>query len=398
MGVMPAEPVRDTISPLSRAAAIGFNLVAAMPAFQRPPLSTEMAAGRAIRWILHSQDRAQALFAEGGYSRRYSFLKGWDRAYPETTGYLIPTLLNAAERFPDKGPAIRESVAAAGEWLLAVQCPDGSFNDIDERRRQVFDTGQIIFGLIAMHAATKEARYLDAALKAARWIVQVQDGDGAWYRFACHFRPHTYYSRVAWALARVHTVTGDEGCRSAACRNLDWVLAQQHTDGSFSNSGFVPGETVLHTIAYTLQGLVECGVLLKLGRCIEAADRTAEAAIRIWRQKRLRSYYGPNWKPLSASRCLTGLAQLSIVLKRLHQVLGREGYLAVAHDLDSTVRFGQIRMPAAIDIDGAIPGSVPLWGKYCPMSLPNWAAKFFIDSHLLSSELQSGRCLMIHAG
>ena len=139
-------------------------------------------------------------------------------------------------------------------------------------------------------------------------------------------------------------------------------------------------------------------MLLKLGRCIEAADRTAEAAIRIWRQKRLRSYYGPNWKPLSASRCLTGLAQLSIVLKRLHQVLGREGYLAVALDLDSTVRLGQIRMPAAIDLDGAIPGSVPLWGKYCPMSLPNWAAKFFVDSYLLSSEIQSGRCLTIHAG
>jgi hypothetical protein len=95
---------------------------------------------------------------------------------------------------------------------------------------------------------------------------------------------------------------------------------------------------------------------------------------------------------------LTGLAQISIVLKRLHQVLGRESYLTVALDLDSTVRSRQIRMPATTDLDGAIPGSDPLWGKYCPMSLPNWAAKFFIDSHLLSRQIQAGRCLVLHAG
>ena len=385
-------------SHLTSIASRVINLLAAMPPFHRPPASDERAASRAIQWILHAQHHAQTRFSEGGYSRRYSFLKGWDRAYPETTGYIIPTLLNAAECFPDRRSGILGSVRTAGEWLLAVQNLDGSFSDIDERRRQVFDTGQIIFGLKALYAVTRDVRYLEAAIKAAAWIVQVQNGDGSWSRFACHFRPHTYYSRVAWALALVHTATGSESCRTAACRNLDWVLTQQHVDGSFANSGFVAGETVLHTIAYTLQGLLESSVLLKQPEGIDAADRAAEAILRLWRRKRLRSYYGPNWKPISTTRCLTGLAQISIVLKRLHQVLGREDYLAVASDLDFTVRSRQIRMPATTDLDGAIPGSDPLWGKYCPMSLPNWAAKFFIDSHLLSSEIQAGRGLVLYAG
>jgi hypothetical protein len=363
---------------------------------QTHPLTAETAAENALGWILFSQDRATRLFAEGGYSRRYSLLKGWDHAYPETTGYMIPTLLNAAEIFPGRKDELFESAHVAGEWLLSIQNHDGSFNDIDERRRQIFDTGQIIFGFNALHKATGESRYLEAVARAASWIVGVQEKDGSWSKFACHFFPHTYYSRVAWSLAIAHGLTGGEQCRKAAIMNLDWVLHQQRENGWFEHSGFVHAESLLHTIAYTLQGLVESSVSLKQEIYLEAACKTANVLVNLGKKKRLRSYYAPDWSCLDNSLCLTGLAQMSLVFKRIYQLIGGEEYLDMSLNLDATTRSKQINSPGKKDIHGAIPGSHPLWGKYCPMSFPNWAPKFSIDALLRTKEIQMKRKLALY--
>src|SRR3990170_2467270 len=47
----------------------------------------------AIDWI----QRAYAAAGDGGISKGYDLLRGrWAPSYPETTGYTIPSLLNAA--------------------------------------------------------------------------------------------------------------------------------------------------------------------------------------------------------------------------------------------------------------------------------------------------------------
>jgi hypothetical protein len=365
---------------------------------QTPPLTAETAVENALGWILFSQDRATRFFAEGGYSRRYSLLKGWDHAYPETTGYIIPTLLNAAEIFPGRKDELVESARMAGEWLLSIQNQDGSFNDIDEGRRQIFDTGQIIFGFNALHKATGESRYQEAISRAASWIVEVQEKDGSWSKFACHFYPHTYYSRVAWSLGIAHGLTGEEHYRKAAKKNLDWVLNQQRENGWFEDSGFVHAESLLHTIAYTLQGLIESSVSLKQGVYLEAACKTANVLLDLGKKNRLKSYYAPNWNCLEHSVCLTGLAQVSLVFKRIYQLIGGEEYFDMALNLDSATRSKQISAGGKTDIHGAIPGSHPLWGKYCPMSFPNWAPKFLIDTFLRTKEIQTNRNFALHEG
>jgi hypothetical protein len=132
--------------------------------------------------------------------------------------------------------------------------------------------------------------------------------------------------------------------------------------------------------------------------CVAAADRTAAVIVRLWRQGALRGYYRAGWSPAGRSLCLTGLAQLAVVLMRLHQVLGRDDYPATAAELISATAARQVRVPSAVDLDGAIPGSSPIWGRYCPLSFPNWAAKFFVDSHLLACEIRSGRGAAVRPG
>jgi hypothetical protein len=39
------------------------------------------------------------------------------------------------------------------------------------------------------------------------------------------------------------------------------------------------------------------------------------------------------------------------------------------------------------DVRGGIKGSNPVWGRYAPMSFPNWAAKFFVDAMWLRKEI-----------
>lgn len=60
-------------------------------------------------------------------------------AYPEVTGYLIPTFI----RYGEDKLAIR-----CADWLLTVQQPDGSFHGIDGVSR-AFDTAAIVEGLKA---------------------------------------------------------------------------------------------------------------------------------------------------------------------------------------------------------------------------------------------------------
>ena len=60
-------------------------------------------------------------------------------AYPEVTGYWIPTLYAWNER---------ELARACTRWLLSVQLPDGAFPAPDGIP-YTFDTGQVMRGLVA---------------------------------------------------------------------------------------------------------------------------------------------------------------------------------------------------------------------------------------------------------
>src|SRR5262245_51332519 len=88
------------------------------------------APARALAWL-----RAHELDTGGirGHSRHA-------RAYPEVTGYLVPTLLEYGER---------DLATRLVHWLLSVQAPEGFFTDPDAGMPYVFDTGQGLRGLLA---------------------------------------------------------------------------------------------------------------------------------------------------------------------------------------------------------------------------------------------------------
>ena len=105
------------------------------------------------RWLIHSINRG----VNRG-SGTYYHHSGWTSAYPETTGYIIDTLLRYSTE--SNFPWVREARSAAqeaGQWLLSIQHEDGGWPGgyvHQQRPSVVFNTGQILRGLLPLYRTT----------------------------------------------------------------------------------------------------------------------------------------------------------------------------------------------------------------------------------------------------
>jgi hypothetical protein len=333
-----------------------------------------------IDWLCLTHD----VTGRRGSSLGYDLLRGWRPAFPETTGYVIGTLLDHAARSGDESLVAR--AREMGEWEIEVQNTDGGVMQGALRtppgRSIAFNTGMVVFGWLDLHGRLGDERFLEAARRAGHWLVEAQSPDGTWQgEHEHHGIPHVYDARVAWALIRLAHVTGGERFLETAVRHLDWVLSVQQPNGWFEWCAFRPGDLPnSHGLAYTMRGLLESGALLGDGRYTEAAQRTAHALSGVHRKLgRLPATYDRDWTPRARYVCVTGLVQNGGVWLRLHQETG-----------DATLRSSgleAVEQAAGLQarsrwraIDGAVPGSFPLYGRYAPLQYPNWAAKFLADS------------------
>ena len=41
----------------------------------------------------------------------------------------------------------------------------------------------------------------------------------------------------------------------------------------------------------------------------------------------------------------------------------------------------------SVDLDGALAGSFPIWGRYAPLQYPNWATKFLADAIMIREDV-----------
>ena len=344
----------------------------------------------AAQWLL----RAQGATAEDGMSGGYSFEDGWIPAYPETTGYVIPTLL-AYSAYADK-PLYRERALAMATWELSVQLESGGFpgHFVDQSHPPVvFNTGQVIFGLLAAHEATRDSAYLDAARRAGLWLSSIQDSDGAWRRSDYLGLVHSYNTRTAWALVELGLATSDHRLLDAARRNLDWACAQQQGNGWFEHSGFRPeAPAFLHTIAYTSQGLLEAGLRLDEPRYLAAAERSCRIVMgHVRADGWIPGAFDREWRPVGRYSCLTGNAQIAAQWLRLYASGEEQSFLEAALRANRFLKSLQDCRTGNSNVRGAIKGSHPIWGGYLFGTYPNWAVKFFMDALLLEEAVVEGK-------
>jgi len=336
----------------------------------------------AMTWVSRAHDAT----GRCGVAAGYDLCRKWQEPYPETSGYLIPTMLRAARVLDtDEWRGRAEEI---GDWLIGLQHSDGAFpgGTGTEGAPVVFDVGQIMLGLIALARHRDSASTLDAAVRAGRWLARQQRPDGAWLS---HFGfPNTYAARVTWALAELWRATGDKEHLAPVERSLEWMLARARPDGWIDAMAF-DGDRIpwTHTIGYAVQGLLRCGSLLG-GDLGDRATAAATACARRLAEMRtplhplLPGEIAEGFSPRSSYACLTGDAQLVTVWLDLAARHDDTALRARAVETFRRLAGLQVRQPLEPDAVGALPGSFPLTGGFEPNAFPNWATKFLADAAL----------------
>ena len=342
-----------------------------------------------IAWLCHAQD----VTLDAGVSQTYLVRSGhWANSYPETTGYIIPTLYSYA--LLTGRDDIRKRARRMADWECEIQTDcggvlAGALGDSDQPT--IFNTGQVLFGWVRAFEEEQSECYREAAVKAANWLCDVQDEDGCWRRFGSPMTNkvvNTYNTRTAWGLLRVYQITGERRFLDAAVKNVEWALLQRH------NNGWLPQNCLqddtqpfVHTIAYAMRGIMEIGVYAERDDCIEQAVKMGDALLAALPQNGfLPGRFDGDWRPTVKWSCLTGDAQIAINWSRLYQLTGedkyREAVRRILHFLKSTQK-----LTGDVAECGGIKGSHPINGGYHPWQYPNWAAKFFADALMLEQTI-----------
>jgi uncharacterized protein YyaL (SSP411 family) len=347
-----------------------------------------------MAWLARAQEHGGA----AGVSAGYSLLDGWLPPYPETTGYIIPTFYDYAELSGDD--EFRCRARRMADWEIEVQLPSGAvraglYRSETTGNPAIFNTGQVMLGWHRTFMETSDIRYLAAATRAANWLVSVQQPTGEWSMNSSEVETtsHTYDVRTAWSLLQLSRLTNNPRYAESAKRNIDWTLAQQHSDGWFENNAFFTSpkkwnRPLTHTIAYVMEGLLETFQILGDARLLEAVHKTADRLLQIFENRGwVPGEFDCSWQSSAAYRCLTGDAQLAAVWLRLFAHTGNIRYIHAAKKLNADVLSTQDVHCANPGIRGGVKGSQPILGRYTPLIYINWGAKFLADSLMLQEKL-----------
>lgn len=345
-----------------------------------------------IDWLCRAQDHSAS--ADGGVARDYSLIRGWATSYPETTGYIIPTLLAYAGRSARTdliGRARRMS-----DWLVSIQLPEGGFQGgrIDSRPivPVTFNTGQILLGLAAAHR--QFGGYAEPLVRAADWLVRTQDADGCWRRYPSPFAlsgEKVYETHVAWGLLEADRLVPGRGYAEAALANVRWALQSQTANGWLNNC-CLDGTTepLTHTLGYALRGILEAYRYSRDPLLLAAARRTADGALTALRPDgRLPGRLLPDWTASVKWDCLTGSAQFAHCWLMLFEESGESGYAEAGRRANAFVR-RTVSIDGPPEVRGAVKGSFPVYGAYGRYQYLNWAAKFLADSLMLEIDTRQG--------
>lgn len=112
---------------------------------------------RARKWIYNNSIKGEGIINNTGLPE----------SYPEVTGYYIPTLINWGER---------ELARTYATWLCSIQHEDGAWYDTEGKAPYVFDSAQILKGLLA---AKQLGMHIDDNIKAGcEWIISNINEEG----------------------------------------------------------------------------------------------------------------------------------------------------------------------------------------------------------------------------
>ncbi len=307
---------------------------------------------KAIRWIHNN-----TILGEGIINN--SKLK---KSYPEVTGYFIPTLLNWG---------YREEAISYAKWLCKIQKGNGSWFDTDNESAYVFDSAQILKGLIAVRDIYPELDIIDEVIvKGCDWIVSCMTPEGqlktpnesAWGNIATELI-HTYCLSPLKEAGRIYSKTQYE---EAANKILDYYIKNNYNE--ITNFCMLS-----HFYAYVIEAMLDMGEekIAKKAMCnVEKYQKESGA---------VPAYSDVNWV------CSTGLFQLALIWFRIGDWNRGNKAFEYACKLQNSSG-GWFGSYISEENNNEI-------NTYFPNSEISWAVKYFLDAlyyrNILQFEMQA---------
>lgn len=345
----------------------------------------------AISWIKRADDASSTGGVAWGYKTRKPVRSaeplGWIAPYPETTGYIIPTMLRFADLSGDEDCVQRSHRMV--QWELGIQLPDGGIQGgvlgAQPVASSTFVTGQVIFGLVSGYERFREEPIRTGAIRAGEFLLSCLNNTGrfaAGYSHFCESGAKAYEARTGLALAELGDMLEDQRFRIGASRIADYALSVQQPNGWFQENDVDNHDKPLtHLIGYVLEGLHGIGIRLKRRDCIDAVQRTLKSLLPLIEPNGfLAGRWHQDWTPAADWVCLTGSAQIAGVFLRMYGQTGMPEYYEAGRKLLGFVCSTQDIRTGLPAIDGGIRGSYPFHGEYGQWCVLNWATKFFADS------------------
>ena len=350
----------------------------------------EWAVAKATEWLLSAQEKSAS--RDGGIARHYSLVDGWSPSYPETTGYIAPTLIGEAIRRNDT--EIEVAARRALDWLLSIQMENGAFQGGIIGAHPVlpvtFNTGQILIGL-AQGAARYGEPYRTSMRRAADWLVRTQDQDGAWRSHPTPFAQRgekTYETHVSWGLLEAARVDPDRGYSESALRQVRWAVGHQMQNGWFELCCLdQPHAPLTHTIGYAFRGVIEAYRFSGDRDLLVAAQRTGDGVLGALRSDGfIPGRLDAEWNGTVDWACLTGIVQIAACWLLLWKETQDHRYLSAAQSANRYVRC-TLRSDVDAERLGGVKGSFPIDGSYGRFEYLAWAPKFLIDSLRIEEDI-----------
>lgn len=343
----------------------------------------------AIEWLKRAQDAG----LDRGVSYGVIFGQDFDVSYPETTGYICQTFVEQEKSTGDA--ELLERAVEMADWEIAIQLPEGAVMGgklNTQPTPAVFNTGMVLLGWSALIHRTGKDRFKSAAKRASDWLVSIQEPDGMWVRGNSKFAvpEWTLYNvKAAWGLCEAGVALGEDRFVQAGLRNAEYCLSRQRPNGWFPDCCLEnPVEPLLHTLAYSMQGLIGIGKITGREDLIRGARLLADAQLRIMRDDGFipgKQYN--DFSPAVDWCCLTGSAQTSIVWSELYLLTHEEKYRAAVNRVNRYLMARHdIRNPDH-RLRGGVPGAWPVWGDYGRLRIINWATKFLVDALALEERI-----------
>ena len=357
---------------------------------------------RSINWIKKAQDA----FPDGGISRGFSLISpnskanrlGWQATYPETSGYLLSSLLetNRHLKYLDLEKRIKRLANFLFQISIDGKVKGGSLNKIENY--SIFDTAQVARGLLSYFNETKKKIYLQRAIECGTFIINAENnGTGTFNNdysaknsimFLDNDGCNIYIAPFLFELSKV---TNEEKYLLLAKRIINHTLSYRLKNGFFKNSDFYSNESILtHNLGYIVEALIDCSKIIGDQKILDIANTSLDAVVNLILENGfLPSRINSKMKKITNDICLTGSAQIALCLLKSHKIKKNDIYNFNGKSiLESLKKYQNNNLDNFGGGVGAMWGSWPIDGSYQSNTAINWANKFFIDLLIINGKLE----------